>query len=575
MNLPQRKFTYILRRLLLASVLTLTLCTGAQANSPIPDEYGLFSGDPVGVTDLEGKELIPCKYAKIKYIGHGLFLASGINPQDRYLEGSDKHLFNRDGVELKVRLPGEAKLQEVLWLGEAADKDPDLEINALPEETLFLFDANNLRGICDQRGIVRFAPGHFSIDAELVNEGYAVLSCPGKATWDPPVYSLLNLRDFKLTQLPENTKSVLSPMSEGVIILELKDTLNSLAFVDINGQARVRSDLIYAYPFWRDTTAIYFKTKNSSNSYKKAYVDHTLSQISPQDLDIGLYYGDHAVARKTSQSPPLLGLIDRKFKFILEPTYKSLIPVLEEPLRNQGKDYLKAVRHAPLIYQAELPSGGSLVLSPDGKALFASPFSSTPTAINGILRFQPLSPVTSNFQEIYINLKGEKVDAPRYGPRSSQATYSLIAQQRLLKTLILDEGKFDPLYWAKHCSQTNRKIWFARFLKDYNLIGMNRAEVLALLSSDEYNKHDANTAQILTYWMGFYNSHDSGQLHIYFDKDRVYKWCFASKGEEFAPYFQDVVFSESAFSPGLYNSVSYLDCTLLPKKQPQQSRGNY
>lgn len=74
---------------------------GSALAAPIPDDPKLFSGNPVGLTDLDGQEIVPPLYSAIKYFGHGIFLMTGIDPIDRYHSSDDKYVFNRDGGELK------------------------------------------------------------------------------------------------------------------------------------------------------------------------------------------------------------------------------------------------------------------------------------------------------------------------------------------------------------------------------------------------------------------------------------------------------------------------------------------
>jgi hypothetical protein len=89
----------------LAVLLILITRSMQIAHSMDPDGGGIWSGNPVCIIDSHGAEIVPPKFARIRYIGHGLFIAIDSDLTDKYLCGEHRFLFNRKGMELKPTVP--------------------------------------------------------------------------------------------------------------------------------------------------------------------------------------------------------------------------------------------------------------------------------------------------------------------------------------------------------------------------------------------------------------------------------------------------------------------------------------
>ncbi len=97
-----------------------------------------------GLTDLDGNEIVPCKYTRILYCGNGIFQMTGE-------DNCDMHFFNRDGAELKFKRPVKGCIDNLESLGIIADSNKELELKRFPKETLFRFFYYGY-GLCDKRG---------------------------------------------------------------------------------------------------------------------------------------------------------------------------------------------------------------------------------------------------------------------------------------------------------------------------------------------------------------------------------------------------------------------------------------
>ena len=130
------------------------------------------SGNLFGLNDKDGRIILPTTYSDIDYCGHGIFLATETRKQNKYYFGDKRHFFNRDGVESTFVIPNGAFLFNILSFGSEADVNPDLILNNLPSDTILHFGypesdgpvLNGLRqGLCDLQGKVLLEPFRGSI----------------------------------------------------------------------------------------------------------------------------------------------------------------------------------------------------------------------------------------------------------------------------------------------------------------------------------------------------------------------------------------------------------------------------
>lgn len=129
------------------------------------------SGNLFGLKNKKGKAILPPEYSDIEYCGHGLFLATDVQKQNKYYFGENRYFFNRDGDELKYKIPENSLLLNIFSFGKKADADTELVLKRFSTDTILLFgdrndkkpiQASNYQGLCDIKGRVLLQPlrGH-------------------------------------------------------------------------------------------------------------------------------------------------------------------------------------------------------------------------------------------------------------------------------------------------------------------------------------------------------------------------------------------------------------------------------
>lgn len=122
------------------------------------------TGKLYGLEDDRGRSILRSDFSDLEYCGHGLFLATDVQKWNRYYFGDQRHFFNRNGVELKYRLPEKAFLLNIFSFGRKADKAPSLLLHKLPTDTVLLFgirgnrqtSADIQQGLCNLSGEILF-----------------------------------------------------------------------------------------------------------------------------------------------------------------------------------------------------------------------------------------------------------------------------------------------------------------------------------------------------------------------------------------------------------------------------------
>ncbi len=207
---------------------------------------------------------------------------------------------------------------------------------------------------------------------------------------------------------------------------------------------------------------------------------------------------------------------------------------------------------SPTVYFAKrFDSNDYLAITPAGKELFIFPHDSQilplqavpppPVMINGLIRYLFKDGASSSPSYAYLDLHGKELPDSECFPSVAGISFAAVSPGRYIFSMTnADDGHFDPHYWANH--DTNRIKWFGRLLKDYNLIGMSRAEVLSLLSKNIIRTSATTSAndEIIGYYL------DSGfSIRIFFRDGKVFQWGLYQRGQDLAPYTTNVLLKES------------------------------
>lgn len=153
---PRRLSPALAMTVVAATAGLLSLDNGAFAYVVNPEilspDFPRCSGFPVGITDSAGKSIIPPKYSRIDYLGHGIFIAWGIDPKNKWICGSDRHIFDKDGNELGLHVPVGATVLGILSFGAQSEADADIQLSSIPSDALIRIARDGKFGICDGLG---------------------------------------------------------------------------------------------------------------------------------------------------------------------------------------------------------------------------------------------------------------------------------------------------------------------------------------------------------------------------------------------------------------------------------------
>ncbi len=150
-------------------------------------------------------------------------------------------------------------------------------------------------------------------------------------------------------------------------------------------------------------------------------------------------------------------------------------------------------------------------------------------------------------------MKGEPVDdGIEKNEDGHSIYYRQIAPARLLKTVALDQGKFDAEYWKNgHDSPISRREMFGRFLNDFSMIGMSREELVSNMGYEM--AADKRIVHPDEYWFPLDIQCDidrTPQVVIHLTDNKVDYWCFARGGKRTTPITYNAVFVEPESTVG-------------------------
>jgi len=529
----------------LAKLLAVFLCSFIVEPST-PDGLLSCDGNPVGLCDLQKHEVLAPKYSSITYVGHGIFLALSRNAEDRFEYGNDRRLFNSDGNELKVTLPQGCDLMQVFWLGEKADRILDLPLAVLPDDAMFRFRSAQKFGLCDAKGKI-ILPAVYGFIGKVA-DGKAFVSDNVLATSGDEGLYVFDCVNRKLVKTPY--KHVLEAQrlyfSEGLAAFGSSTRRGTIeGYIDSTGALTIKGNFEKAGPFMKGVASV-TRVKDDSNAPKRVAIDRKGDVVSPLNLEVQEFYGDFAVASKVGDQPPRFGVVNRKFQFVIEPKFRQLSPQPKydfSSLDSPGHWFA----NSPCLYlavedegeQQKLISVKNEVIATLPKGYFFNFLES-----NGKLRCY----VPKIGKVVHINMLGELLqNASEKNEDGQSVFYREIAPARLLKTVVLDQGKFDADYWKNgHARPISRRAMFGRFLNDFNLIGMSREELVDHLGHMRGSGDPGSHPDEYHFSLDFRCFVDQiPNVVIHLTDNKVDSWCFSQGGKRTQPVTINVVFSEA------------------------------
>jgi len=151
-----------------ATVLPVLVSARIIGGSGKPHEY--FAGGKIGVVNNFGAHVLPAKFSKIEYLGHGLYQTTSIDLPDQFTFGREHCLYNHDGHRLKLKLPPDCVFEGVFWLGKEAVANPNKRIERIPADALLQVRKGEMLGISDIHGNL-IVPTEY---ADMEKPGYVV-----------------------------------------------------------------------------------------------------------------------------------------------------------------------------------------------------------------------------------------------------------------------------------------------------------------------------------------------------------------------------------------------------------------
>jgi len=127
-------------------------------------------------------------------------------------------------------------------------------------------------------------------------------------------------------------------------------------------------------------------------------------------------------------------------------------------------------------------------------------------------------------------------------------TFQEVTPDRLVKTILLDTGKFDLEYWSANVDgPIPRLAMFNRFLNQHDLIGMDEKTLSSFLGPGVKGEEAADPTSLRTvsYWVqsGGCDSNATVYIRIYLDNGNVKSWKFYIGKKESEPIIYNVVLS--------------------------------
>jgi hypothetical protein len=540
----------------IAGALNLLLSAGSFMIEPEDMQFGqdgptYCDGNPVGLADLKGREIIPPKFSRIQYVGHDLFMMYGANSADRYTLGDDRFIFNKNGTELKVVPPQGTQLRQILWLGDQADRSPDMTLSTLPKETLLRFVKDERLGICDVNGNVVVEPNFCYIGA--AREGVLFLS-QGVSMHAPNqrIYLFdVHTRRLKLLPLDNVLEIAGSYFSEGLAAMAFTRGGRSYGYIDQTGAVVIPPMFSEAGPFVGGLASARQWTEQGVRTYSPhVVINKTGAVVSPPDLQVEQFRGDYALASTSEVNPHKYGLVDRKFRFVLPLKYAGLAPVLEYYRNWNFLDYQTLLcRPADYYLARDQDTDNCTVLSSAGKFIFAFPRGVVPLGgpFHGVWSARGPSSKPGGDPWIYFDIQGRQVSGfvPTLPPIKNVTVHQL-SPDRLMFILETDDGTFNAEYWREgRWRPIGRLEMFGRLLKEYDIIGMSQEQALRLLE-DPRRTRSEDLPPYFSYWI--YRGPCAGDLsvNICFEKGKVATWHFSDSGKDSDPISTNVVLADRA-----------------------------
>lgn len=334
-------------------LLVLISVSGAPTNSQTY-KFGCPSTVKYGLTDLNGKELVPPIYAYIKYLGHGLFLLKPACPEPAKSDdrAREKLLLNNSFTKLKPSVPPGTIFERILWLGSRAEKEPDFVATELASDALLVFQKGSYSGVCDSKGKIIVPAdcvwvGNFSEDIVAFRKSNGLLYTYNFASKTLQKLAYQNVRhDFRLT------------FREGLAIFATaKHEGKSLwGYLDPTGNIAIKPQYDYAENFNGGLACV--RIPAGPVPSHNELIDKSGKFVSPSGLEVVASVGSNIIVKNQSGN---FGVVNHKFDYVIQPKYSSICAEnLTQPTVDESTPWEGRLTE-PIGYSATRNEDGKLV----------------------------------------------------------------------------------------------------------------------------------------------------------------------------------------------------------------------
>ncbi len=412
-----------------AAVLVVTaknMCPADQTGGAIIPNYK----ERQGLTDLNGKPILPARYASITYAGNGFFIVrEKLPPIGRKNNSADRDktfIINRDGTRIAAAVPPESTLTNIRYFGKKAENSHLASPDSLQDDAMIVFSKDQNLGICDKRGHVILPASYGWIGIE--SEGKIVLRDKEGNL------SVFDVGNKKITPLLGKDKESGARMhfTEGLAVINN----HGPKFITPTGETPIKIKFSQAGNFVNGRSLVQLSMPDGRSS-GGILIDRTGKIVSPLRLNIFSNSGGYSVVCMGLNK---WGVVDRDFNYIIKPEYWL---ILEQPATVYTADEaLKDAQTPPAwFYASKGERQTTEVLSREGKLICTLPpgtqfpFAPAIHYVDGAIMCD-IGWANKFSDSYYVNLHGERIARPHSElSLSSSVSFHEIAPGRLLKTV--------------------------------------------------------------------------------------------------------------------------------------------
>ncbi len=507
-----------------------------------------FQGNPLGLMDSQGKEVIPAHYSEIRYLSSGYYLTRSVEPGLK--PGKQLTLFNRIGKEIAVSVPTGSFFAGVYSIGTKNDgSDRNNVLDALPDQSLLIFSKDGRLGLCDKKGHIALPAQFGAID--MVNGGTPFIfensviglrnpyisETPSK-NGDTKIYTFSKAGGLK--ELGNQSIYYISPeYSEGRRIFGIGE--ERFGFLDEQGKVCIEPRFKFVRDFRNGIARVWDVRQGNQAIDKSGKTVPTESAFAAQgaqkvrafnsgNLGSCLLSGNRAFFQRGRIYPRRDGtfiVVGEKATVLTSqaPGCVTTAPYIEKDAHVLLRCIPKSEYNASTKYKTpatSLPteqafnSGYNIHVAADGLDTVGTPYSTRDFD-------DPMIP----FANTPAGLLSENVD------------WTQSEKDRFIMQEPFGSRAFDRVAWHRGGSRVTRVELFSRLLHEHNLIGMSRDKITDLLGEglNESNEIDRLSFELCS------SKCEPPSLSIQFNfaNQRVVSWRFSGSDGYSSTFTEDVV----------------------------------